>query len=34
MGKKNYFFGTMPFSHWAIFATWQHLGAPQKLHEK
>jgi hypothetical protein len=24
----------LPFSHWAVLATWLHLEAPQKLHEK
>jgi hypothetical protein len=34
MGMTIYLFGTMPFSLWAVLATWQHLGAPQKIHEK
>jgi hypothetical protein len=29
MGKTSYFFGTLPFSLWAVLATWLHLGAPQ-----
>jgi hypothetical protein len=28
MGKKNYFLRTLPFSPWAILATWLHVGAP------
>jgi hypothetical protein len=28
------FFDTLPFSPWAILASWLHLEAPQKLHEK
>jgi hypothetical protein len=31
MGKTNFFFSTMPFSPWAILATWLHVGAPQKI---
>jgi hypothetical protein len=34
MGKTNYFLRTLPFSPWAVFATWLHVGAPQKIHEK
>jgi hypothetical protein len=34
MDKTNFFFGPLPFSPWAILATWLHLGAPQKLQEK
>jgi hypothetical protein len=34
MGKKNYFFSTLPFSPWAVLATWLHVGAPRKIHEK
>jgi hypothetical protein len=34
MDKTIYFIGTLPFSHWAVLATWLHLEAPQKLHEK
>jgi hypothetical protein len=29
MGKTINFFGTVPFSPWAVLATWMHLGAPQ-----
>jgi hypothetical protein len=28
MGKTNYFLRTLPFSPWAVSATWQHVGAP------
>jgi hypothetical protein len=28
MGKTNYFLGTLPFSPWAVSATWLHVGAP------
>jgi hypothetical protein len=28
MGKTNYFLRTMPFSPWAVSATWLHVGAP------
>jgi hypothetical protein len=34
MGKTNFFLSTMPFSPWAILATWLHVGAPQKIQEK
>jgi hypothetical protein len=34
MGKTNFFLSTLPFSTWAILATWLHVGAPQKIHEK
>jgi hypothetical protein len=34
MGKTNYFLRTLPFSHWAISATWLHVGAPRKIQEK
>jgi hypothetical protein len=30
MGKTNFFFSTLPFSPWALLATWQQVGAPQK----
>jgi hypothetical protein len=26
MGKTNFFFSTLPFSPWAILATWLHVG--------
>jgi hypothetical protein len=28
MGKTNYFLTTLPFSPWAVSATWLHVGAP------
>jgi hypothetical protein len=28
MDKPNYFFRTLPFSPWAVSATWLHVGAP------
>jgi hypothetical protein len=28
--NKLFFFSTLPFSPWAISATWLHVGAPQK----
>jgi hypothetical protein len=28
MGKTNYFLRTLPFSPWAVWATWLHVGAP------
>jgi hypothetical protein len=28
MGKTKYFLRTLPFSPWAILATWLHVGAP------
>jgi hypothetical protein len=34
MDKTNFFFGTLPFSPWAVLATWLHLKIPQKLQEK
>jgi hypothetical protein len=34
IGKTNFFFSTLSFSPWAILATWLHVGAPQKIHEK
>jgi hypothetical protein len=34
MDKNKFFFGTLPFSPWAILAMWLHIGAPQKLQEK
>jgi hypothetical protein len=34
VGKTNFFFSTMPFSPWAVLATWLHVGVPQKIHEK
>jgi hypothetical protein len=34
MGKTNYFLSTLRFSPWVVLATWLHVGAPQKIHEK
>jgi hypothetical protein len=34
MGKINFFFSTLPFSPWAVLATWLHVGAPHKTHGK
>jgi hypothetical protein len=34
MGKTNYFLSTLPFSPWAVSATWLHVGVPQKIQEK
>jgi hypothetical protein len=34
MGKTNFFLSTLPFSLWAVLATWLHIGAPQKIQEK
>jgi hypothetical protein len=28
IGKTNYFLRTLPFSPWAVSATWLHVGAP------
>jgi hypothetical protein len=28
MGKTNFFLRTLPFSPWAVSATWLHVGAP------
>jgi hypothetical protein len=28
MGKTKYFLRTLPFSPWAVSATWLHVGAP------
>jgi hypothetical protein len=28
LGKTNYFLRTLPFSPWAVLATWLHVGAP------
>jgi hypothetical protein len=27
MGKTNYFLRTLPFSPWAVSATWLHVGS-------
>jgi hypothetical protein len=34
MDKTHFVFGNLPFSPWAILATWLNLGAPKKLHKK
>jgi hypothetical protein len=34
MSKTNFFLSTLPFSPWAVLATWLHIGAPQKTQEK
>jgi hypothetical protein len=34
MGKTNFYLSTLRFTPWAILATWLHVGAPQKIHEK
>jgi hypothetical protein len=31
MSKSNLFLSTLPCSPWAVFATWLHVGAPQKI---
>jgi hypothetical protein len=34
IGKRKKILSTLPFSPWAILATWLHVGAPQKIQEK
>jgi hypothetical protein len=34
MGKTNFFLSPLPFSPWAVLATWLHVGAPHKIQEK
>jgi hypothetical protein len=34
MGKTNFILSTLPFSPWAVSATWLHVGALQKIQEK
>jgi hypothetical protein len=34
MGKTNFFLRTMSFSPWVALATWLHVGASHKIHEK
>jgi hypothetical protein len=34
MGKTNNILSTLPFSPWAVLATWLHVGAPHKIQEK
>jgi hypothetical protein len=31
MGKTNFYLSTLPFSPWAVSATWLHVGAPQEI---
>jgi hypothetical protein len=31
MGKINFFLSTLPFSTWAVSATWLHVVAPQRI---
>jgi hypothetical protein len=31
MGKTDFFLSTLPFSPWAVSATWLHIRAPQKI---
>jgi hypothetical protein len=31
MGKTNFFPSTLPFNHWAVLATWLHVGAPHNI---
>ena len=33
MGKTSFFLNTLPFSPWAILATWLPVGVPQKIQE-
>jgi hypothetical protein len=33
-GQNNYFLRTLPFTPWAVSATWLHVGTPQKIQEK
>jgi hypothetical protein len=28
IGKRNFFLSTLPFSPWAVSATWLYVGAP------
>jgi hypothetical protein len=34
MDKINFFLSTLPFSPWAVLATWLHVISPWKIHEK
>jgi hypothetical protein len=34
MGKTNFILSTLPFSPWAVSATWLHVEAPHKIQEK
>jgi hypothetical protein len=31
MGKTNFFLSILPYSPWAISATWLHVGVPHKI---
>jgi hypothetical protein len=33
-GQNKLFLSIMPFSSWAVLATWLHVGAPQEIQEK
>jgi hypothetical protein len=33
-GQNKLFLSTLPFSPWAVLATWLHVGAPKKIQEK
>jgi hypothetical protein len=33
-GQNELFLRTLPFNPWEVSATWLHVGAPQKIHEK
>jgi hypothetical protein len=33
-GQNKLFLSTLPFSPWAVLATWLHAEAPQKIQEK
>jgi hypothetical protein len=34
MDKTKKILSTLPFSPWAVLATWLHVGAPQKIQEQ
>jgi hypothetical protein len=34
MDKTNFFFSTLLFNPWVVLATWLHVAAPHKIHEK
>jgi hypothetical protein len=34
MDKTNFFLSTLSFNPYVVLATWLHVGAPQKIHEK
>jgi hypothetical protein len=33
MGKTNFFLSTLPFSAWAVSATWLHVGGLYEINE-